>query len=127
MTYNLNGKVIAIPDAEIEKLMKTLDITREEAIDTWLFDNDYVDNEEADGMTEKAKQIRRYEKSDKPRKKTVKERKIDEAKKTIFDFIVDKLANLEGLADMVTKNEAEISFNFGGDAYTIKLIKHRKK
>ena len=127
MTYNLNGKVIAIPDAEIEKLMKTLDITREEAIDTWLFDNDYVDNEEADDMTEKAKQIRRYEKSDKPRKKTVKERKIDEAKKTIFDFIVDKLAGLEGLADMVTKNEAEISFNFGGDAYTIKLIKHRKK
>jgi len=127
MTYNLNGKVIAIPDAEIEKLMKTLDITREEAIDTWLFDNDYVDNEEADDMTEKAKQIRRYEKSDKPRKKTVKERKIDEAKKTIFDFIANKLANLEGLADMVTKNEAEISFNFGGDAYTIKLIKHRKK
>jgi hypothetical protein len=54
MTYNLNGKVIAIPDAEIEKLMTTLDITREEAIDTWLFDNDYVDNEEADDMTEKA-------------------------------------------------------------------------
>lgn len=127
MTYNLNGKVIAIPDAEIEKLMKTLDITKEEAIDTWLFDNEYTDNEEADDMTEKAKQIRRYEKSDKPRKKTVKERKIDEAKKTIFDFIANKLANLEGLADMVTKNEAEISFNFGGDAYTIKLIKHRKK
>ena len=127
MTYNLNGKVIAIPDAEIEKLMTTLSITKEEAIDTWLFDNEYTDNEEADDMTEKAKQIRRYEKSDKPRKKTVKERKIDEAKKTIFDFIADKLANLEGLADMVTKNEAEISFNFGGDAYTIKLIKHRKK
>ena len=127
MTYNLNGKVIAIPDAEIEKLMTTLSITKEEAIDTWLFDNEYTDNEEADDMTEKAKQIRRYEKSDKPRKKTAKERKIDEAKKTIFDFIADKLANLEGLADMVTKNEAEISFNFGGDAYTIKLIKHRKK
>lgn len=127
MTYNLNGKAIAIPDAEIEKLMTTLSITKEEAIDTWLFDNDYVDNEEADDMTEKAKQIRRYEKSDKPRKKAVKERKIDEAKKTIFDFIADKLANLEGLADIVTKNEAEISFNFGGDAYTIKLIKHRKK
>ena len=127
MTYNLNGKVIAIPDAEIEKLMTTLSITKEEAIDTWLFDNEYTDNEEADDMTEKAKQIRRYEKSDKPRKKTAKERKIDEAKKTIFDFIADKLTNLEGLADMVTKNEAEISFNFGGDAYTIKLIKHRKK
>jgi len=127
MTYNFNGKAISIPDAEIEKLMKTLDITKEEAIDTWLFDNDYTDNEEVDDMTEKAKQIRRYEKSDKPRKKAVKERKIDEAKKTIFDFIANKLVSLEGLADMVTKNEAEISFNFGGDAYTIKLIKHRKK
>ena len=127
MKYDFNGKAINIPDAEIEKLMTTLEITREEAIDTWLFDNDYTDNEEVAEMTEKAKQIRRYEKSDAPRKKTTRERKIDEAKKTIFDFIANKLANLEGLAGMVTKNEAEISFTYGGDAYTVKLIKHRGK
>lgn len=69
MKYNFNGKEINIPDNDIKKLMSSLDITKAEAIDTWLDDHDYIDNAEAEAMTEKAKQNRRYEKSDAPRKK----------------------------------------------------------
>ena len=57
-----NGKTVNIPDAEIEKNMKALEISKEEAIDMWLFDNDYEDNEEVDEMTVKAKAVKRYEK-----------------------------------------------------------------
>ena len=36
MTYNLNGKSIRIPDADIERSMKSLELTKEEAIQMWL-------------------------------------------------------------------------------------------
>ena len=43
MKYNFNGKEINIPDNDIKKLMSSLDITKAEAIDTWLDDHDYID------------------------------------------------------------------------------------
>ena len=119
-----NGKTVNIPDAEIEKNMKALEISKKEAIDMWLFDNDYEDNEEVDEMTVKAKAVKRYEKADAPRKKVVKERKVDEEKKRLLNFC---RIPIEGAGGIVTnvKNEAEFSFTFGDNCYTVKLVKHR--
>ena len=124
MKYNFNGKEINIPDAEIEKNMKALDISKDEAIEMWLDDNDYMENEEAEALTEKAKAVKRYEKSDRPRKKIVKERKVDEEKKRLLNFC---RIPIEGAGGIITniKNEAEFSFTFGGNYYTVKLVKHR--
>lgn len=125
MTYNFNGKNINIPDKDLENLMTTLELTKEEAIETWLDDNDYTFNEEVEELTKKAKVIKRYEKADKERKKPVtKERKVDEEKKRLLS---DVRVLIEGLGAEVTavKNEAEISFIFGENNYTFKLIKHR--
>ena len=124
MKYDFNGKSINIPDKDLENLMTSLELTREEAIETWLDDNDYTANEEAEELTKKAKTIRRYEKSDNERKKTTKERKVDEEKKHLLS---DVKVLIEGLGAVVTngKNEAEISFTFGENNYTFKLIKHR--
>lgn len=124
MTYNFNGKNINIPDKDIETLMTSLELTKEEAIETWLDDNDYTCNEEQEELTKKAKAVRRYEKSDTARKKTTKERKVDEEKKRLLS---DVRVLLEGLGADITavKNEAEISFLFGGNDYSFKLIKHR--
>lgn len=124
MTYNFNGKNINIPDKDISVLMTSLELTKEEAIETWLDDNDYTSNEEQEELTKKAKAVRRYEKSDTTRKKTTKERKVDEEKKRL---LADVRVLLEGLGADITavKNEAEISFLFGGNDYSFKLIKHR--
>lgn len=124
MTYNFEGKNINIPDDEIEKSMKVLGISKEEAIDLWLCDNDYEEDEEAEALTVKAKAVKRYEKADKPRKATAKERKVDEEKKRLLNFC---RIPIEGAGGIVTnvKNEAEFSFTFGGNCYTIKLVKHR--
>ena len=124
MKYNFNGKEINIPDAEIEKSMKLLDISKEEAIEMWLDDNDYTENEEVEKLTEKAKEVKRYEKADKPRKATKKERKVDEEKKNLLNLC---RIPIEGAGGIVTnvKNEAEFSFTFGDNYYTVKLVKHR--
>lgn len=119
-----NGKTVNIPDAELAENMKALGISKQEAIDMWLFDNDFEDNEEVEEMTVKAKAVKRYEKGDKPRKAVKKERKVDEEKKTLLDLC---RVPIEGAGGNVTniKNEAEFSFTFGNNSYTIKLVKHR--
>ena len=124
MKYNFNGKEINIPDAEIEKNMKVLEISKEEAIEMWLDDNDYTENEVVEELTAKAKAVKRYEKADKPRKATTKERKVDEEKKRLLDLC---RIPIEGAGGVVTnvKNEAEFSFTFSNNCYTVKLVKHR--
>ena len=127
MTYNFNGKKLNIPDKDLENLMKTLDLTKEEAIETWLDDNDYTTNETVEELTAKAKkEIKRYEKSEKTRKPSTKERKVDEEKKA---FLNGFRIFTEGKGGVVTnvKNEAEFSFTYQGTEYTVKLIKHRAK
>ena len=56
MNIEIKGKKIKVPQAEVEKLMKSLDLTEQEAIDLWLSDNDYMENEEVQELTKKAKQ-----------------------------------------------------------------------
>ena len=86
-----------------------------------------VTREEAEEMAEmeiKANGIKRYEKSDKPRKKTTRERKVDETKKKI---LLGCKCFIEGLGGVVVsiKTETEVKFTFEGEEYTLKLTKHR--
>lgn len=127
MKYNFNGKILNIPDKELEKSMKALEISKEEAIQMWLDDNDYTVNDTVEELSEKAKKnVKRYEQSDKKRKASTKERKVDAEKKA---FLEGFRIFAEGKGGVVTstKNEAEFSFTFGENDYTVKLVKHRKK
>ena len=126
MTYNFNGKTLNIPDTEIEKSMKCLELTKDEAIQLWLEDNDYEVNEEVEELTAKAKANKtdRVQASAGKRKKTVRERKVDEEKGCL---LADIKTLLEGLgADIRSvKTETEIAFAFNGNEYSVKLTKHR--
>lgn len=127
MKYNFNGKSLNIPDNELENSMKYLHISKEEAIQLWLDDNDYTVNETVEELSEKAKEnIKRYEKSNKKRKPSTKERKVDEEKKKFLDGF---RIFVEGCGGRLTnfKNEAEFSFTYGENDYTVKLVKHRAK
>lgn len=91
-------------------------------------DGEPVTKEEATEMAEmeiKANGIKTYEKSDKPRKPSTRERRVDEKKKVILGLITDIV--LPGLhaQNVVSKTETEVSFTYEGDDYSIKLIKHR--
>ena len=110
-------------EKKIELYMKNLDISREEAIQLIEDDENDEIGEEGEAMTEKAKEVKRYEKSTKERKKVVKERKVDEEKARILEHLMKAIA-VETKIDSV-KNEAEFSFTYHGNAYTVKLVKHR--
>ncbi len=110
-------------EQEIQNYMTKLEISREEAEELWNDDHSEEVLPEVAEMEKKAKALRRYEKSDKERKKTVKERKVDEEKKYLLNLLISAI-NKENCIDSV-KNEAEFSFTFNENAYSVKLIKHR--
>lgn len=111
-------------EKEIQKYMSALGISREEAEQLWQDDHDDVVTPEMKEMERKAKQIKRYEKSDAPRKKTTKERKVDTDKKELLSLLIEGLTKKYPRMVQV-KNEAEFSFTFNENSYTVKLIKHR--
>lgn len=96
----------------IQGIMKDLKCSREDA-------------EEVAKMELKAKGLKRYEQSNKPRAKTQKERKVDEDKKYLLGQCFKGLVGKAQFPQF--KNETEISFEYKGEQYTLKLIKHRKE
>jgi len=90
-------------------------------------DGEPVTEEEAAAMADmeiKAKGISHYEKSDKPRKQSTRERKVDDVKRRILDECAGLLETL-GAIGIETKTETEIMFHFDGAEYSLKLIRHR--
>ena len=126
MTYNLNGKVIRIPDADIEKSMKLLKLSHDEAVQMWLEDEGYLENEIVEELTKKAKEnkINHEAKSDKPRKVVKKERKPDEEKEKLIEILANCLKT-EGFETEITNKSKIIEFNVGGNHYKLDLIKQR--
>lgn len=115
-----------VNEKEVKNFMEKYSITYEEAKQMWLEDNDFLENEEIEEMTEKAKKnVKRYEKdTSKTRKKSTKERKVDTEKGAIIE-IVKKALEENGFTVDNVKTETEINFNNG--LFTLKLTRHRKK
>lgn len=129
MNYVLeNGKTVRIPDAEIENNMRLLDISREEAIQMWLEDNDFQTNTEVEELTKKAKvnKINREAKADAPRKKAVRERKPDVEKENLIEMLANFLTNAGYPAEITNKSKI-IEFNVGENHYKLDLIRQRAK
>ena len=123
MRYELNNKIINIPDKDLENFKVKYNLSQDEAIQLWLEDNDYLENEIVNELVEKTKGQRHFEKSGKERKNTPKERKIDEEKKILLDILIESIKSKANIDNI--KNEAEFSFNYCGNNYTVKLVKHR--
>lgn len=129
-------------EAEIKKMMTTLKITREEAIDL------IREDEEVDKMSmsevdsdltaeqKKAKKDATKTTGDKRKRAytfTKRERKPDEVKREIIEVIAQNLDRCCFGEDLHTvknvnilKPEKEITFTVDGDEYSVTLTKHRK-
>lgn len=118
-------KGFEVDDKQIDAYMEKLDISLAEACDLILEESGKVEeSEETKTAIESIKPIRRYEKSERTRKTTTKERKVDEEKGHLLGCVK---VLLEGLGAEIKgiKTETEVSFQYGGNDYTFKLTKHR--
>lgn len=134
MKYTLeNGKVVNIKEEELEKLMKGLDVSREEAIDIWLEDNEYQVNEEQEELDAKASKvkIKHGASADAPKeKKKVVTHKTSDEKKELFQTILTNLNRCEGVENeniTVLKENKLIEVKLGDKVFKVDLIETRPK
>ena len=130
MQYTMeNGKVINIPDKEIENSMKKLDLSKDEAIELWLEDNGFEINEELEKLDEKAKKVKinhgvgSIEKHKEKKPRTVK---ISDEKQEIFtqlhQFLLENYENVE-----ILKENKLFSLKIGEKTFKLDLIEQRVK
>jgi hypothetical protein len=126
MTYTKNNKTYSIPNEELEKLQAKLNISRAEACDLWLADNDYEENEEQVLLNEKAKAVTRERVSSekgKPRKpRTVK---ISDEKQMLFRHILKELSEISSDFEVLTENKL-IGITIGDKKFKINITECRK-
>lgn len=135
MQYKRDGKTYNIPDAEIDKMMDNLDISLEDACETYLFDHDIISDEKVDELSEKASKNRithtiHGAKGEKKERKP-REKKENLLKKeiisTIFYFFTNNELNFTIDEINVTNTEKYIDFTSNGRNFTINLVEHRAK
>lgn len=121
-------------EQEIEKNMRLLGISREEAEQLWEDDRDDFIGEEGEQMTEKAKEIRRYEQSAEKKERKLREKKIDTEKVDILTFLKNAMDSRHSLIEegewdfenvTVANPQKEITFRVGENEYSLTLTKHR--
>ena len=134
MKYTLeNGKVINIPDSEIKAHMKNLDLTEDEAIQLYLEDEGYLDNEELEELDSKAKKVKiqhgasATEKTEKTEKKEKKPRtvKISDEKQGLFDNIYHFLVETYGGSVDILKENKLLTLKIGEKTFKVDLIEQR--
>ena len=123
-------KGFEVDDNRIDELVEKLEISISEACDLILEESGKVEESAETKAEIKAKETadrqnkRRYEKSDKPRKTSTKERKVDETKGFLLGKVKEVVETVGG-SNISVKTETELHFTFEGAEYTFKLTKHR--
>ena len=132
MTYTLSsGKTVRIPDKEIEKNMRILELSQEEAILLYLEDEGYIRNAEQEALCQKAKEnikvstLVKARADVKPKTQSERTKKDDPTKEMI---IAEMAGFLPKIAEniQVVDNRKIITFCIGEDTYKIDLTRTRK-
>lgn len=131
MRYTLeNGKNINIPDNEIKSHMKNLDLTEEQAIQLYLEDEGYLDNEELEELDSKAKKVKIQHQATSTEKTEQKDRKprtikVSDEKVTLFDTIYTNLSENYGENVEIVKENKLLTVKIGAKVFKIDLIEQR--
>ena len=125
---DFNGKTYTVEKEQIEVLMKSLDLTFDEAVETYLDDEGILENEEQNALDEMAQKVYKEqsrvdtEKAKKPRKKV--ERKISDEKADLSEKIYNFLVETYGNVEILKKNKL-FSVKIGEKILKLDLIEQR--
>ena len=126
-----DGRVVKVAKKYIERMVTNLEIDEEEAILTWLEDEEYLINDEQEELVTQAKENKSIKiidaKAEKPEKKTQKERTRKE--NPTKEMVIAKIAEMlpEFATNIVVENKGKlITFTIGEDEFKIDLVQKRK-
>ena len=126
--YIIGKNKYKIEEGEIKKLLPlTENNSINEAVQIWLEDNDYIENEEQNALDDKAKKNKVKLGAKDVTKKTQRERvvKEDRDKEKIIKELAEKLQEFGTEVTIVNKGKL-IEFTLNGDKYKVDLVRQRK-
>jgi hypothetical protein len=130
MKYEFNGRILNISDDEIKNSMEKLGLTKEQAIEMWLEDEGYLENEEQENLCKLAKENKItatiHKASGKSEKKQSKPRtvKISNEKQALFKDLLDFLTENHQNVEILKENKL-IQVKIGEKTFKIDLIEQR--
>lgn len=124
-----NGKVVKVMTSYIERMMENLNLDMEDAVLTWLEDEEYLINDEQEELVNATKKyklnINAGERKERKKKEVVK--KENPVKKATIDLLAKALENLEGATDIIIENETKlVTFKVGDREFKLDLVEKRK-
>ena len=123
----IDGKSIKIPMADIVKYMQKLELTQDEAIELWLTDNDYMDNEEVNRLSQQAKDNKTNLRADAgERKKREVTKKENPTKEKVIETLAVVLENMGAVNIRITNISKLIEFEMDGDNFKLDLVQKRQ-
>lgn len=130
-----DGRKVTAATEYLEKMMENLEIDMDEAVLTWLEDEEYLINDDQEDLCTAAKQnkvLANVRKGDrdtaKEKKKTIRTVKANPVKEKLIAAIAEYLNALNGIDDLTIENKSKIiTFRLEGEEYKLDLIQKRKK
>lgn len=132
MRYYLNGKGINISESTIKSYIKNFNMTKDKAIQLYLEENGYIENEELEALEKKAEQsgvvttIHEAKKTTEKKKRVVT-RKENPVKKQVIQALFETIQKIGGKEAEILNPEKIIQFFMDdGNRYEIDLKKKNK-
>ena len=124
------GKVVKVGAEWVERTIKALDTDLEDVLLMWLEDEGYLVNEEQEELDKEAKgKVKLVAKTEKPVKKTPKERvqKENPTKELIIQTIYNALQQIDNISSVNVENKAKlITFELNNEQFKVDLVQKRK-
>ena len=131
INYELDeNQFVKIPQDEIDRIMKGLGVSEDDACWIWCEDNGKIDNDEQNELDKKAKESRITATIHQARAETTKERKKVERKPDqVKDSLVESLKAFlieQGFENVsITKVGKLVEFDCGSEHFKLDLIRQR--
>ena len=123
----INGKIVKIPMPDIVNYMQKLKLTQDEAIELWLTDNDYADNDEVDRLSKLAKDNKTNLRADTgERKKREVTKKENPTKEGIIKEVAATLEKIGAVNIKITNISKLIEFEMNGNNFKLDLVQKRQ-
>lgn len=125
-----NGKVVKAMTEYLQRMMDNLGLDMEDAVLTWLEDEEYLINDEQEELVNATKNYKLNIKAGegKERKKKEVVKKENPVKKATIDLLAKALQKLDNVSDIAIENETKlITFKVGDREFKLDLIEKRQK
>lgn len=132
INYELDeNQFVKIPQDEIDRIVKGLGVSEDDACWIWCEDNGKIDNEEQNELDKKAKESRitatiHQARAEQPKERKKVERKPDQVKDELVEnlkaFLIEQCF-MENVS--ITKVGKLIEFDCGGEHFKLDLIRQR--